>query len=107
MVVRRKRTDAQVEQIRDALERHYCPEHPRAKVDVYRYNSASIRVRIIDPDFAGKSLTARDTRLWEILEEALPEETLSEINLLLLLTPAEAQKSLMNQEFEDPTPTRL
>jgi hypothetical protein len=107
MAAPKKKPDAQAEQIRTVLERHYLSDHPRAKVDVYRYNAGSIRVRIIDPDFTGKPLTARDTHIWEILEESLAEETLSEINLLLLLTPPETKTSLMNQEFEEPTPTRL
>jgi hypothetical protein len=107
MAIRKKKTDTQVDRVRAALERHYLPDHPQATVDVYRYNPASIRVRVIDPDFAGKSLTARDTPVWELLEKTLPEESLAEINLLLLLTPREAKKSLMNLEFEDPTPSGL
>src|SRR5437899_594362 len=31
----------------------YEAQHPRAKIEGYRQNSVSIRIRIIDPDFAG------------------------------------------------------
>jgi hypothetical protein len=102
----KKETDPYVQAIQSHLEEEYLPDHPDAEVEVKRYNSASIRVRIIDPAFAGQNLTARDTEIWKLLE-ALPDDIRAEINLLLLLTPPETETSLMNREFENPTPTRL
>ncbi len=98
--------DIHVRQIRAKLLNKYAPEHPKAKIDVRRYNSVSVRVRIIDPDFAGYTQTARDTLVWAFLD-TLPEDVLAEISLLVLLTPQEARTSLMNREFEDPMPTLL
>ncbi|MBX6316163.1 MAG: hypothetical protein IRY99_25120 [Isosphaeraceae bacterium] len=98
--------DAVVRQLHEALKRHYQPAHSAAKIAVKRYNSASVRVRIIDPDFEGQSLTARDDAIWEILDR-LPDEVRSEIGLLLLLTPREAETSLMNLEFEKPAASPL
>jgi hypothetical protein len=75
-------------------------------VEAYRYNSASIRVRVIDPRFAGKTIGERDAMVDPFLNQ-LPEETQSEILLLLTLTPDEAARgassrhSLVNLEFED------
>ena len=40
--------------------------------DAYRYNSASVRVRIIDPRFEGKSTEERDAMVEPLLEQ-LPE----------------------------------
>jgi hypothetical protein len=37
----------------------------------------------------------------------LPEDIQADITILLLLAPEEAGKSLMNLEFENPTPSRL
>jgi stress-induced morphogen len=96
--------DRYVEQIRAVLEAKYQPSHPNARIDVKRYNSVSVRVRIIDPDFAGRSRTDRDEEIWGILQ-SLPEDYQAEISALLLITPREAKTSLMNQEFEDPTPS--
>lgn len=84
------------------------PDVPEAldKV-VYRYNPASIRLRIIDPAFEGKSYGEREAFVEGLLEQ-LPPNVRRDITLLLLLTPKEAQNpDLMNLEFDDPTGTRL
>ena len=79
---------------------------PGASVDAYRQNSAVIRVRMVDPGFEGKSRIQREEEVLPILK-ALPEDTLSEITLLLLLTPGEVPHSFMNIEFDDPVPSSL
>jgi stress-induced morphogen len=80
------------------------------QTDAYRYNSASIRVRVIDPRFEGKSAEERDA-LVEPLLATLDEATQADIMNLLTLTPDEAKGSfryfLANEEFEDPSPSRL
>ncbi len=72
--------------------------------DAYRYNSASIRVRVVDPSFSGKSIEERDDLVAEILDR-LPAGTQQEILMLLTLTPEEiatrSRRSLANLEFED------
>jgi stress-induced morphogen len=75
-------------------------------VEAYRYNSASIRVRVIDERFRDKSKAERERMVSSLLNQ-LPEETQSDITILLLLTPDETKESLMNLEFEHPTPSRL
>jgi stress-induced morphogen len=101
---KKKTDDKYVRQIRDRLLREYVSRHPRAQVSVKRYNSVSVRVRIIDPDFEGMSRAERDDAVWEVLD-TLPEETREEISLLILLTPEESKTSLMNVEFENPAPS--
>lgn len=80
------------------------------KTDAYRYNSASIRVRVIDPRFEGKSMEERDAMVEPILEQ-LPEEIQADIMNLLTMSPSEAKKSskrfLANEEFESPSPSVL
>ncbi len=80
------------------------------QTDAYRYNSASIRVRIIDPRFEGLSHEERDAKVEPLLDQ-LPETTQADIINLLTLAPSEVQessrKSLSNQEFEDPSPSTL
>ncbi len=75
---------------------------PRA----YRYNSASIRIRMVHPSFEGKSKSERDKLVREVIR-TLPEETQADITVLLLLAPAELDASMMNREFEHPTPSLL
>ena len=78
--------------------------------DAYRYNSASIRVRVVDSRFEGKSLDERDTMV-ETYIHRLPTEIQRDIMFLLTLAPGEGETSvregLLNLEFEDPGPSLL
>lgn len=97
------RTD-ETRRIEDLLKTKF----PRS--DAYRYNSASIRVRVIDPKFEGKSAEDRDAMVEPLLAK-LPAETQGDIMTLLTLTPDETatsrRKELANLEFEDPSPSTL
>lgn len=97
--------DPVAKQILDALEL-YSQAHPLADVEAYRQNSVSVRVRILNPLFAGKSRAQREDEVWDVLSK-LPEETAAEISQLLLLTSAEAKQSFASFEFDDPIPSRL
>jgi hypothetical protein len=103
--LRTKHPDATLKRIVDAL-KPYEAAHPRAKIEVYRQNSVSVRIRVIDEKFKGTSRAEREEELWKALE-ALPDETVAEISLLLLLTPTEAKESLANYEFDNPVPSKL
>ena len=80
------------------------------KTDAYRYNSASIRVRIVDPRFEGKSIEERDAMVEPLLAQ-LPEATQSDVMNLLTLSPGEEKTSFkasfLNSEFEDPSESQL
>jgi hypothetical protein len=93
-------------QIKEVLTERYKPAHRKAKIDVYRYNPASVRVRVIDPDFAGKDIPEREKEVWDILD-TLPAEVRSDISVVLLITPEERKQSFMSMEFDDPTPSTL
>ncbi len=84
----------------------YETDHPQAQIDLYRQNSVSVRIRIIDPDFAGQGKPQRSTQAWQYLVD-LPDEVQSDISTVLLLTPDEAKMSFANYEFDDPTPSKL
>jgi hypothetical protein len=84
----------------------YEKEHPNADIEAYRHNSVSVRIRILDPNFKGKSRSEREEAVWKALDH-LPEDVIAEISLLLLLTPEEARKSFASTEFDDPIPSRL
>ncbi len=82
-------------------------------VDAYRYNSASIRLRVIDPRFEGLSREKRDEMVERYLEE-LPPETQRDIVSLFTFAPSELDQTpttfrqyLLNMEFEDPSPSTL
>jgi hypothetical protein len=92
--------DTQVQEIYDILA-PYQAAHTNAQIDVRRRHEVSIHIRIIDPDFHGMRWAEREDRLWPLLHQ-LSYETLSDITILLLLTPGEAPKSMANMEFENP-----
>lgn len=84
-----------------------------ARVDAYRYNSASIRVRVIDSRFEGLPHEKRDAMVEPYLEQ-LPERIQADIMNLFTFAPSELQPApkalrelLLNTEFEDPSPSML
>jgi stress-induced morphogen len=97
--------DKYVKEIRDGL-KEYEAAHSKAEIEVYRYNSASVRIRIIDPDFQGYNRIAREQLVWPMLSK-LSDDAQAEITLLVLLTPKETANSFANHEFENPMPSRL
>jgi hypothetical protein len=78
--------------------------------DAYRFNSASIRVRVIDGRFEGMEIAEREAMVLPLLKK-LPKRTRDDILLLLTLAPSEQgtlnNQSLMNLEFEQPLPSRF
>jgi hypothetical protein len=83
-------------------------------VDAYRYNSASIRVRVIDSRFKDLTLEKRDAMVEPYLAQ-LPETTQADIMNLFTFAPSDLtehtpktmKERLLNYEFEDPSPSML
>src|SRR4051794_15350111 len=90
------------------IEALFRPEFPQT--EAYRFNSASIRVRVIDDRFEGRSIAEREAMVLPLLER-LPKKTRDDVLLLLTLAPSEQKtfnnQTLMNHEFEQPQPSRL
>ena len=105
MVQLRGESDPAVAQVLQALSA-YDAQHPSARIVVYRQNSVSIRVRVVDPDFAGVSRAERHEIVWRHLE-TLPEDIQSQMSLLLPLTSEEMKTSFGNVEFDNPIPSSL
>lgn len=78
--------------------------------DAYRYNNASIRVRVIDPGFNGMTHQQRVSRIDTVLA-TLPLETQGHIMMLWLYTPYELFTDLAvksrDREFTHPEPSAL
>jgi hypothetical protein len=104
--VARGKTDAVIEEIRKVLA-PFGIDHPGAKIDLYRQNSASVRVRIIDRDFAGMSKRERNELVWKKYLDSLSDDAQADISMLVLLAPDEMAKSMANLEFDDPVPSEL
>jgi hypothetical protein len=103
--IARGKTDGVIEEVKKALS-SYQDEHPGASIDLYRQNSASVRVRIIDPDLKGMSKKERNDLVWKYLD-SLSDDAQGDISMLVLITPPEVEKSMSNLEFEDPVPSGL
>lgn len=93
--------DEDVKQILAGLNR-YKKDHPGSRIDAYRQNPASIRIRIIDPAFGRLNPIERDDLAWKYLNE-LADRLVSQVTMLVLLTASEAKDSMANWEFDDPT----
>ena len=83
------------------------------QVDAYRYNSASIRIRVVDAKFEGLSPEKRDEMVEPHLEH-LPESTQADILNLFTFAPSELKQSpetfreyIKTIEFDDPSPSML
>ncbi len=91
----------------EALLRKHFPGWPENyPPEVYRYSTYSIRVRLVHKCFEGKDRGDREDMVMPLLR-TLPEETQADISILLLLAPNEVNRSIMNMEFEKPTPSAL
>ena len=77
------------------------------EVDAYRYNSASIRIRVIDRRFEGMSRERKDAMVEEYLDK-LPPETQRDIVTLFTFAPSELDRTptsfrefMLSTEFDD------
>jgi hypothetical protein len=83
------------------------------RVDAYRYNSASLRVRVIDKRFESMPREDRDSVVEPFIDR-LPPSTQADIVTLVLLAPSELHEPSvtfrelsLNAEFENPSPSML
>lgn len=83
------------------------------RVDAYRYNSASLRVRIVDERFEGVDREGRDAMV-ETYIDSLPPNMQADIVNLVLVTPSELAAPahnfrgfMLNTEFDNPSPSML
>ncbi len=98
-------SDATIDEIKTSLA-DYEKDHQNAEIEIYRQNCVSVRIRIIDTDFRGLSRSDRHQKVWKYLGP-VSDETISDVTLLLLLTPEERQSSFANFEFENPVPSAI
>jgi hypothetical protein len=79
-------------------------------VEAYRFNSASIRFRIVDSRFEGKSIEEREDWVMPLLLK-LPKRMREDILMLLMRAPSELETrgpdAIMNHEFDYPLPSTL
>ncbi|WP_089718583.1 hypothetical protein [Candidatus Entotheonella palauensis] len=105
MITIRGKSDDRLQGVADVLVK-YKEQHHNADIAVYRHNSVSVRIRIVDPDFDGINKADRHDIVWDFVK-TLPEDQQSEIGLLLLFTPSETEMSFANDEFDNPIPSQL
>ena len=101
-----KRTD-ETRVVEDLLGKHF------EQADSYRYNSASIRVRVIDSRFEGMPREERDAMVEKYLDQ-LPPEIQRDIVTLYTFAPSELKETpktfrefMLNTEFDHPRPSML
>jgi stress-induced morphogen len=104
--ITRGRRDKVVGKIKEILDQ-YELAHPTAVATLYRQDSASVRVRIVDPRFGRSSKGARHDKVWKFISDRLDEIDREEVALLILLTPAEQPESFINSEFDKPIRSKI
>jgi stress-induced morphogen len=98
--------DEIVNHVKSVLD-EYEKQYAGSVATLYRQNSASIRIRIVDDRFAGHSKGERHDEVWDFIASRLDQDEMQDISVLLPLTSAELNSSLMNLEFDAPTRSRL
>lgn len=83
------------------------------RADAYRYNSAVIRLRVVDPRFEGMKMERRHDLIDPHLAR-LPEQTEADIMTVHALAPSELHPTprtyrqyAANMEFDNPSPSTL
>ena len=102
---RSEKPDQAVQQALEALA-PYEAAHPAARIEARRHNPVSIRLRIIDRDFERVDKVSREEMVWTFLD-TLPDDVVSDITMVILLTPDEAAQSVASFEFDNPVPSWL
>jgi hypothetical protein len=98
-------TDDELQAIKAVLD-DYEQANQGADATLYRQNSVSIRVRIIDPSFQGLDKPERHEKAWQFLGQ-LPEDVQGDVSMLVLIAPDEKNKSFANFMFEQREPSKL
>lgn len=81
----------------------YQADHAAAQIDLYRENSVTVRVRVIDPDLAAVRWVERHDLFWKYFD-GVPDDIQADIYPLVMLAPGEVAKSMGNLDFENPNP---
>jgi stress-induced morphogen len=98
--------DEIVNHVKSTLD-EYERQFAGSEASLYRQNPASIRIRIVDDRFGGRSKGERHDEVWDFIASRLDQDEMQDISFLLPLTSAELDSSLINLEFDAPTPSRL
>lgn len=85
----------------NAVLKEYRAAHPAASTEVYRYSPVSLRVRVVDPGFKGMNKPERSRQVWPLLR-TLPDDVLSELSMVVLVSPDEVETSIASRDFDAP-----
>lgn len=99
------KTTRETERLERLLDEHF-PDSPKDFPRAYRYSPVSIRARVVDGRFKAMNRSERE-KLVRPLIRSLPDRIQEDLTILLLLAPDELEGSLMNREYEHPSPARL
>jgi hypothetical protein len=102
--VTKGKTDRWVKEVKKCLD-GYEADHPGAVTELFRDGPGSIRVRVTDDRFAGKSITYRHDHLWEYLNARLSWDAMSQITTLLGVAPVERDRYAASLNFDFAVPS--
>jgi hypothetical protein len=83
----------------EAILKEHFPGYPQDYPPLaYRFSPASIRVRLVHDSFRGKTLSVREDMVLPVIRK-LPPKTQADITNLLLFSPNEVDKPIVNLQF--------
>jgi len=100
--ITRSTIDEGLEQIIKALE-PFALQHPRAEIDLYRHGKYRVRLRIVDLVFSRMTKSDRYLLIKPCLD-SIDEEVLSDMIVIVMITPQERSESFSSMESDDPVP---
>lgn len=105
-VTRKTQSDDYVDKLKSILD-EYEQAYPGLKAEVYRYNPASIRIRVVGDLYAGMPKSSRHDHAYDFISQRSESDLLDEISMLLLLPESEKKNNFTSHEFDDPSKSLL
>lgn len=106
VVTHKTESDDYVDKLKSILD-EYERAFPGLKAEIYRYNPASIRIRVVGDLYQGMPKSRRHDHAYDFISQRAESDLMDEISMLLLLPASEMKNNFTSHEFDDPSRSLL